>query len=609
MSVEVLQAFEKPLLHSSVLQQQHHLCQLASSQAADMIGSLPIDLGSWQQQPQQQQHSGSQLPSSHDDSQALENRKLVILGLPWDTDEETLQQYFSQFGALEEAVIMKDRSTGKSRGFGFVTFLHHSDAQHVAVTDHQVDGRRCEAKFALQRGGGTPNRTTRIFVARIPSAVSDQQFRSYFEQFGIVQDAYMPKDAFKQGHRGIGFVTYASVEPVEHVMASTHTLNGQELAIDRATPKEKPGSGQAQSSKRITLQQLASTLSPTHSLSHSGYSSNGTPFGGPYDPVSSVSMAQHSSPHIVRDANSPTSSNATTSHGVIGGPYNAPGLPADFFKSLQGLAGLDVHGNGSSSAVLQALQGLPGYGGSENGIGIGLGLQQLAQARAQAQFSAQQCALASGYLPGNAVAMQHGYQAGNSSGSKQHDMSRAGLTSGHPSGFQAPSSPSDSMPRSPTAMALQARGHLVSTNASASTQNSSARDAGPRIFVGKLVRGTTETDVREYFSKFGYVMDVYMPRDRMNRAEHRGFGFVTFETEAAILRVASYGGHMIRGSVVAIDSAVPRHDQDGNRIMGDELSMLRRHSINPALDPAIVLELGPDRHHATERMRPGYRPY
>lgn len=47
-----------------------------------------------------------------------------------------------------------------------------------------------------------------------------------------------------------------------------------------------------------------------------------------------------------------------------------------------------------------------------------------------------------------------------------------------------------------------------------------------------------------------YVMDVYMPRDRMNRAEHRGFGFVTFETEAAILRVASYGGHMIRYTAV-----------------------------------------------------------
>ena len=358
MSVEVLQAFEKPLLHSSVLlQQQHHTCQLTSSQAANMIGSLPLDLGSWQQQPEQQQNACQQ-PASYDDSQAIENRKLVILGLPWQTDEEGLQQYFSQFGALEEAVIMKDRSTGKSRGFGFVTFLHHSDAQQVAVTDHQVDGRRCEAKFALPRGGSTPDRTTRIFVARIPSAVSDQQFRSYFEQFGIVQDAYMPKDAFKQGHRGIGFVTYASVEPVEHVMVSTHTLNGQELAIDRATPKEKSGASHAQSNKRLTLQQqLASTLSPTHSLSHSGYSSGGTPFCGPYDPVSSVSMAQHSSPHIGRDANSPTSSNVTSSHGVVGGMtsahYKASGLPADFLMSLQGLAGLDVHGSGNSSAVLQ----------------------------------------------------------------------------------------------------------------------------------------------------------------------------------------------------------------------------------------------------------------
>lgn len=365
MSVEVLQAFEKPLLHSSVLQQQHHTCQLTSSQAANMIGSqrdrqptlLPLDLASWQQQPEQQQ-SACQQPASYDNSQAIENRKLVILGLPWQTDEEGLQQYFSQFGALEEAVIMKDRSTGKSRGFGFVTFLHHSDAQQVAVSDHQVDGRRCEAKFALPRGGSTPDRTTRIFVARIPSAVSDQQFRSYFEQFGLVQDAYMPKDAFKQGHRGIGFVTYASVEPVEHVMASTHTLNGQELAIDRATPKEKPGASHAQSNKRLTLQQqLASTLSPTHSLSHSGYSSGGTPFSGPYDPVSSATMAQHSSPHLGRDANSPTSSNATSSHGPVGGMtsghYKASGLPAEFLMSLQGLAGLDVHGSGNSRAVLQ----------------------------------------------------------------------------------------------------------------------------------------------------------------------------------------------------------------------------------------------------------------
>lgn len=41
-------------------------------------------------------------------------------------------------------------------------------------------------------------------------------------------------------------------------------------------------------------------------------------------------------------------------------------------------------------------------------------------------------------------------------------------------------------------------------------------------------------------------MDVYMPRDKLNRSEHRGFGFVTFETEAALQRVRSQAPHQIK---------------------------------------------------------------
>lgn len=72
----------------------------------------------------------------------VDQRKLVILGLPWETAEETLRTYFSQFGAIDETVIMKDRYSGKSRGFGFVTFMYPADAQRVVGTEHQVDGRR-----------------------------------------------------------------------------------------------------------------------------------------------------------------------------------------------------------------------------------------------------------------------------------------------------------------------------------------------------------------------------------------------------------------------------------------------------------------------------------
>lgn len=42
--------------------------------------------------------------------------------VPWQTDDATLLQHFSQFGVVEEAQIMREKYTGKSRGFGFVTF-------------------------------------------------------------------------------------------------------------------------------------------------------------------------------------------------------------------------------------------------------------------------------------------------------------------------------------------------------------------------------------------------------------------------------------------------------------------------------------------------------
>ena len=54
-----------------------------------------------------------------------------------------------------------------------------------------------------------------------------------------LQDAYVPKDpnTGKQAHRGFGFVTFASAEDVDKVMACAHTLHGQELAVQCAIPK------------------------------------------------------------------------------------------------------------------------------------------------------------------------------------------------------------------------------------------------------------------------------------------------------------------------------------------------------------------------------------
>ncbi|KAG6005209.1 hypothetical protein E4U21_000338 [Claviceps maximensis] len=93
--------------------------------------------------------------------------KLFIGGLAWHTEEATLRQKFEEFGAVEEAVVVKDRDTGRSRGFGFVRYSQENDAQNAiaAMNNVEFDGRTIRVDkasdsgprggFGGSRGGGS----------------------------------------------------------------------------------------------------------------------------------------------------------------------------------------------------------------------------------------------------------------------------------------------------------------------------------------------------------------------------------------------------------------------------------------------------------------------
>lgn len=69
-------------------------------------------------------------------------RKLFVGGLSWETTQEGLQRYFGRYGEVIDCVVMKNSESGRSRGFGFVTF---SDPANVPLVlqngPHQLDGR------------------------------------------------------------------------------------------------------------------------------------------------------------------------------------------------------------------------------------------------------------------------------------------------------------------------------------------------------------------------------------------------------------------------------------------------------------------------------------
>ncbi|GIL87195.1 hypothetical protein Vretimale_14303 [Volvox reticuliferus] len=498
-------------------------------------------------------------------------RKLAVLGLPWETTEDTLKMYFLQFGNLECAEVMKDRYTGKSRGFGFVTFVDPASATRALGVEHTIDGRRCEAKVALPKGEPTPPRTTRIFVARIPPSVTESQFRQYFEGFGKLQDAYMPKDHSKQGYRGIGFVTFASPDSVEKVMAVKHWMNGHEIAIDRATPKEEPSA----------LKNIFSRL-PMGPGQRRSFD-NGSGIIGPG--LSSIV-------NINNNLISPGTIDATfnnlrslSEERDISGMMSRNGIHMMELNptSLTTSASLMNNANGLASAVNPALRAATSQA---LGINLGLGLNgtsSTAAAAAAATTAALQTLAKTATLSENVNGVNAHMTALTSNGisSLNGTMPMVGL-GGDLSA--ATSLLSNSLASKPSALggisgqtmlqelnSLGAAAAVRQMMAAASGRRSldstlkrmenpaiaNAR-AGPRIFIGKLTKDTSEADVKEYFMRFGYVMDVYLPKAKDNKAEHRGFGFVTFETDAAIQRVVSHGQHRLKGSTIAIDIAMPK---------------------------------------------------
>ncbi|MBM4370459.1 MAG: RNA-binding protein [Deltaproteobacteria bacterium] len=87
-------------------------------------------------------------------------KKLFVGGLSWGTDDQGLHKAFAEFGEVTEARVITDRETGRSRGFGFVTFNSDDDARKAmdAMNGAQLDGRTLNVNEANERpprsGGG-----------------------------------------------------------------------------------------------------------------------------------------------------------------------------------------------------------------------------------------------------------------------------------------------------------------------------------------------------------------------------------------------------------------------------------------------------------------------
>ena len=84
------------------------------------------------------------------------SKKLFVGGLDWNTTDASLMQAFQGFGTISESKVIMDRETGRSRGFGFVTFQDNAaaDAAVAGMDGKSLDGRTVRVNEAQEKQGG-----------------------------------------------------------------------------------------------------------------------------------------------------------------------------------------------------------------------------------------------------------------------------------------------------------------------------------------------------------------------------------------------------------------------------------------------------------------------
>ncbi|XP_019153988.1 PREDICTED: UBP1-associated protein 2C-like [Ipomoea nil] len=190
-------------------------------------------------------------------------RKLFIRGLGWETTTDKLRSLFSTYGELEEAVVILDKATGKSKGYGFITFKH-IDGALLALKEpsKQIDGRMTVTQLAAAGmqggpGGGSSNNPVdislrKIYVGNVPYDMPTERLLQQFSMYGEIEEGPLGFDKVTGKSKGYALFVYKTAEAARaSIMEPVKNIDGKQLncklAIDGKKGKSGPsGPGGAQ---------------------------------------------------------------------------------------------------------------------------------------------------------------------------------------------------------------------------------------------------------------------------------------------------------------------------------------------------------------------------
>ncbi|WKA12015.1 hypothetical protein VitviT2T_029455 [Vitis vinifera] len=310
----------------------------------------------------------------------LTQRKLFIRGLGWDTTTEGLRQLFSAYGELEEAVVILDKVTAKSKGYGFVTFKH-VDGALLALKEpsKKIDGRMTVTQLAASGLSGPASNASavdvsmrKIYVANVPVDMPADRLLAHFSSYGEIEEGPLGFDKQTGKSRGFALFVYKTAEAAQAALVDpTKMIDGRQLVCKLAIEGKKGKTGgPAQAPTGVPGEaghgdglgvppqgSMPGSLGSQYPGGPGGISAYGGFSGGPpplghHHPLnSSLPSSLGGGPGLSSQV--PSSLGGSAGYGAgLGGPYGS------------------AHYGGPNSAGYSGLGGAGGLGGAAGALGV-----------------------------------------------------------------------------------------------------------------------------------------------------------------------------------------------------------------------------------------------
>ncbi|XP_010940959.1 heterogeneous nuclear ribonucleoprotein Q [Elaeis guineensis] len=188
--------------------------------------------------------------------------EVFIGGLLRDATEKDLRELCEAFGEIHDVRLVKDKDTGESKGFAFITFTNKDAAQKAIeeLHDKEFKGRTLRCSLSQVKH--------RLFVGNVPKSLSEEELRKILEESGPgVQNIEMFKDQQNPSrNRGFLFVEYynhACADYARQKMSSPNfKMDGSNPTVSWADPKNSSDSSAAAQVKALYLKNLPENVTP-----------------------------------------------------------------------------------------------------------------------------------------------------------------------------------------------------------------------------------------------------------------------------------------------------------------------------------------------------------